>query len=138
MNIINPIFENIGFSPLGALANGSGLVVVVVVMVVLVVVVVVGMVVLVVVVVVVVVMVVVIVVVYLMSPVASVALNSAPPSCSCLSTDSALTFFACLLPTRWCSSTALEGKGRWHTSHVTTCRVGGAAEEEAAEESGPP
>ena len=26
----------------------------------------------------------------LMSPVASVALNSAPPSCSCLSTDSAL------------------------------------------------
>ena len=50
---------------------------------------------------------------------ASVALNSAPFSWSCLSTLSALTFLACLLPIRWCSRTAREGKGRWQTSQLT-------------------
>ena len=54
---------------------------------------------------------------------ASVALNSAPFSWSCLRTLSALTFLACLLPIRWCSRTAREGKGRLQTSQLTTCRV---------------
>ena len=54
-----------------------------------------------------------------MSPVARVALNSAPFSWSCLRTLSALTFLACRLPIRWCSSTAREGKGRWQTSQLT-------------------
>ena len=44
-------------------------------------------------------------------------------TCNSLRTLSAFTFLACLDPIRWCSNTALDGKGRWQTSQATWCLV---------------